>query len=328
MRRGRRWRRCRPASGCHTTRTAATRCRRSIVLKSRVAYDDRNIYFAFHCFDNEPAKIRTNVTKRDSAFNDDWFALSLDSAGTGQAAYHLFTNPSGSQMDALNTSASGEQFDADMVWYSAAKTTSDGYVIEVQIPLQTLRFSGADEVRMGLVFFRKVSRIGMSYAWPEMAPGQWVFDRPGHLIFNNLRPRRLVEALPSITYGVSQDRRSATRLERRRRQMEPRHQRQARHHVRHHARRHDQSRLQPGGERRIPGAGESALPGVLLREAAILHGGHGPVQHCRHRRRRQYANGGAHAEDRRSDFWQQGHRHVRQDDVRRVERARRQARRR
>jgi hypothetical protein len=48
-------------------------------------------------------------------------------------------------MDALNTSASGEQFDADMVWFSAAKTTSDGYVVEVQIPLQTLRFSGGDE---------------------------------------------------------------------------------------------------------------------------------------------------------------------------------------
>ena len=80
----------------------------------RVAYDDRNIYFAFHCFDDEPDKIRTNVVKRDTAFNDDWFALSLDSAGTRQTAYHLFTNPSGSQMDALNTPASGEQFDADL----------------------------------------------------------------------------------------------------------------------------------------------------------------------------------------------------------------------
>ena len=29
----------------------------------RIAYDDRNIYFAFHCFDNEPAKIRTNVSE-------------------------------------------------------------------------------------------------------------------------------------------------------------------------------------------------------------------------------------------------------------------------
>jgi hypothetical protein len=177
----------------------------------RIAYDDRNIYFAFHCLDNEPDKIRTNVAKRDSTFNDDWLALSLDSAGTGQAAYHLFSNPSGSQMDALNTSASGEQFDADMVWYSAAKTTSDGYTVEVQIPLQTLRFKGGDVVRMGLVFFRKVSRIGVSYAWPELLPGQWVFDRPAHLVFNNLQPRRLVEVLPSATYNVSQTRADETR---------------------------------------------------------------------------------------------------------------------
>jgi len=171
-----------------------------------VAYDDRNVYFAFHCYDNEPGKIRTNVAKRDSAFSDDWIAVSLDSAGTGQSAYHLFSNPSASQMDALNTSASGEQFDADMVWFTAAKVTDDGYIVEMQIPLQTLRFSGADAVRMNLVIFRKVSRIGYSYSWPEMLPGQWVFDRPSHLVFSNLQPRRLVELLPSVTYGVNQQR--------------------------------------------------------------------------------------------------------------------------
>lgn len=176
----------------------------------RVAYDDRNIYFAFHCFDDEPHKLRTNVAKRDAAFSDDWIALSLDSAGTGQAAYHLFSNPSASQMDALNTSASGEQFDADMVWFSAARRTSDGYVVEVQIPLQTLRFAAANEVKMNLVMFRKVSRIGYSYSWPEMLPGQWVFDRPSRLIFSDLKPRRLVELLPSVTYGVNQQRDSAT----------------------------------------------------------------------------------------------------------------------
>jgi hypothetical protein len=174
--------------------------------EARVTYDDRNIYFAFHCFDNEPAKIRTNVARRDSSFNDDWIAISLDSAGTGQAAYHLFSNPSGSQMDAINTSASGEQFDADVVWFSVGKTTSDGYVVEIQVPLQTLRFKGGDSVRMNLVFFRKVSRLGMSYAWPELLPGQWVFDKPAHIVFSNLQPRRLVEALPSVTYGVSQER--------------------------------------------------------------------------------------------------------------------------
>ena len=87
----------------------------------RIVYDDRNIYFAFHCFDSEPAKIRTTVSRRDSVFNDDWIALSLDSAGTGQTAYHLFVNPSGVQMDALNTS-SGERFEADVIWDSAGKS--------------------------------------------------------------------------------------------------------------------------------------------------------------------------------------------------------------
>jgi hypothetical protein len=177
----------------------------------RIAYDDRSIYFAFHCFDPEPARIRTNVTKRDNAFSDDWIAISLDSNGTGQTAYHLFSNPSASQMDALNTASSGEQFDADFVWFSAAKVMDDGYVVEVQIPLQTLRFSGSDQVRMGLVFFRKISRIGMSYSWPEMLPGQWVFDRPAHLLFANLKPRRLMELLPSLTYSVNQDRATAER---------------------------------------------------------------------------------------------------------------------
>ena len=176
----------------------------------RIVYDDRNIYFAFHCFDDEPDKIRTTVSRRDSVFNDDWIALSLDSAGTGQTAYHLFVNPSGVQMDALNTS-SGERFEADMIWDTAGKVTDDGYVVELRLPLQTVRFSGGDAVRMGLVFFRRVSRSGVSASWPEMAPGQWVFDRPAHLVFENLKQPPLIELLPSVTYGVTQIRATADR---------------------------------------------------------------------------------------------------------------------
>ena len=147
-----------------------------------------------------------NPVRGDTMPERDWIAMSLDSAATGQAAYHLFSNPSGSQMDAINTSASGEQFDADVVWYSVGKTTSDGYIVEMRVPLQTLRFSGGNRVRMNLVFFRKISRLGVSYAWPEMLPGQWVFDRPAHLVFTDLKPRRLMELLPSVTYGVNQAR--------------------------------------------------------------------------------------------------------------------------
>src|SRR5262245_1450960 len=176
----------------------------------RIAYDDRYLYFAFHCFDTEPDKIRTTISRRDTAFNDDWIAMSLDSAGTGQTAYHLFVNPSGIQMDALNTSASGEQFEADLLWDSAAKVGDDGYTVEIRLPLQTIRFSGGSQVRMGILFFRKISRTGVSYSWPEMLPGQWVFDHPGHLLFSDLKQPKLIELLPSVTYGISKIREPAT----------------------------------------------------------------------------------------------------------------------
>jgi hypothetical protein len=133
-------------------------------------------------------------------------ALSLDSAGTGQAAYHLFSNPSGVQMDAIHTSASGEQFEVDLQWDSAGQITDDGYIVEMRVPLQTIRFSGGDEVRMGILFFRRFSRSGVSYSWPGMPPGLWVFDSPAQLVFSDLRPPRLVEILPSVTYGISQSR--------------------------------------------------------------------------------------------------------------------------
>jgi hypothetical protein len=170
----------------------------------RIAYDDRNIYIAFHCFDSEPDKIRTTISRRDSVFNDDWVGLSLDSAGTGQTAYHLFVNPSGIQMDALQTSSSGERFEADMIWDSAGKITDDGYVVEIKLPLQTIRFSGGDQVKMGVLFFRRISRSGISASWPEMPPGQWVFNSHSRFLFNNLTQPRLIELLPSVTYGINQ----------------------------------------------------------------------------------------------------------------------------
>src|SRR5262249_14560233 len=64
--------------------------------------------------------------------------------------------------------------------------------------------------RMGILFFRKISRSGVSYSWPEMLPGQWVFDHPGHLLFSDLKQPKLIELLPSVTYGSSQTRDPAT----------------------------------------------------------------------------------------------------------------------
>jgi hypothetical protein len=81
---------------------------------------------------------------------------------------------------------------------------ADGYVVEVALPLQTIRFAAGPAVTMGVLFWRHVSRSGVSYSWPDMPSGQWVFDRHAQLVFDDLVPRRLVELLPSATWPMSQ----------------------------------------------------------------------------------------------------------------------------
>ncbi len=78
-----------------------------------VAYDDHNFYFAFKCDDPDPGGIKTSIARRDNAFNDDWVGLGLDSLGTGQLSYHMMVNPSGIQMDLLNSIAGGEDTSPD-----------------------------------------------------------------------------------------------------------------------------------------------------------------------------------------------------------------------
>lgn len=176
----------------------------------RVAYDDRNIYFAFHCIDRDPSRVRATLSRRDDAFNDDWVGVSLDSTGSGQSAYHLFINPRGVQMDAVNTVSAGERFDTDLVWRSGARQTDDGYAVEVAVPLETIRFTGGRDVRMGILFFRHFSQSGYSYSWPSMPPGQWVFERHAHITFDNLAERRLIELIPSAVLPVTQLRDTAS----------------------------------------------------------------------------------------------------------------------
>jgi len=177
----------------------------------RIAYDERYLYFAFHCFDPEPTKIRATISRRDNVFNDDWIGLSLDSAATGQTSYHLMVNPSGIQMDALNTPSSGEKFEADLIWDSAGKLTDDGYAVEIRLPLQSIRFAGGIDVRMGILFWRHISRTGVSSSWPDLPPGQWVFNNHAHLVFSELHQPRLLEVLPSLTESITQLRASEHR---------------------------------------------------------------------------------------------------------------------
>jgi hypothetical protein len=169
-----------------------------------IAYDADYLYFAFQCDDPEPSGIKTSVTRRDNIWSDDWVGISLDALGTGQMSYHLMVNPSGVQLDMLNSVAGDEDQAPDYVWDSAGRLNTTGYAVEMRLPLQTIRFRGGQDVRMGILFWRRVSRLGVSVAWPALEPGKWVFEKHASLVFDELQSRLPREAIPSTTYSRNQ----------------------------------------------------------------------------------------------------------------------------
>ena len=171
-----------------------------------VGYDADALYFAFRCDDPEPGGIKTSITRRDNIWTDDWVGLSLDALGTGQVSYHLMVNPSGIQLDMINTIAGYEDTSPDWIWQSAGRVNDRGYAVEIRVPLQTIRFKGGADVNMGILFWRRVSRTGVSVAWPALEPGKWVFEKHAKLAFSDLQARPTREVIPSATFSRAQAR--------------------------------------------------------------------------------------------------------------------------
>ncbi len=166
------------------------------------AYDRENLYFAFRCFDREPEKIKTSVTRRDNIRPDDWICINLDSFNDQQALYGFYVNPAGIQSDtrfAGNTEDDG----IDLVWYSAGNIDKEGYTIEVQIPFKSIRFANKDTVEMGVIFERRVSRRSEQGTFPPLKPerGMAFLTQMKPILYHEVKHYTLFEVLPAMTFS-------------------------------------------------------------------------------------------------------------------------------
>lgn len=70
-----------------------------------LAYDQKNLYAAFVCWDTEPDKIRARMTRREDVFSDDSAEIMIDTFHDARRGYAFAANPFGIQWDALWTKA-------------------------------------------------------------------------------------------------------------------------------------------------------------------------------------------------------------------------------
>jgi len=113
-----------------------------------VAYlveDGEKLYIAFDARDPDPQAIRAYLQDRDKAWNDDFVGIVLDTYNDERRAFEFFANPLGVQMDLTNDDVNEREDESwNAIWDSAGQITDAGYIVEMEIPLNQLRFPHID----------------------------------------------------------------------------------------------------------------------------------------------------------------------------------------
>jgi hypothetical protein len=166
----------------------------------RVLFDDKNIYFGIRAFDSDPGHINARDLVRDSNFpNDDKIEILLDTYHDRRNAFRFGVNPLGTQQDALITDEGRDvNVSWDGSWISEGRVDAKGYVVEIAIPLTTLRFTEGIE-SWGLNISRIIRRKNEENLWTswQRSFGLERVSQAGELAaVEEIRRRRLREIKP------------------------------------------------------------------------------------------------------------------------------------
>ena len=166
----------------------------------QIAYDDRYLYIAAHCFARDPSQIRTGLGRRDNFPSTDVIAVSFDPRHDHLTSYVFRVNASGVQADQSFFDDTSSNNDYDSVWEVVTEVTEAGWDAEFRIPFSQMRFSipPGDQAVWGLQVRRDIPVRGEVDRWVATPRGaQGNVSRYGHLIFDDrLAPPRRLELLP------------------------------------------------------------------------------------------------------------------------------------
>lgn len=172
----------------------------SVPTTAYVSYDDANLYVVFVC-QEDPAKVRAGLTKREEISVDDGVAVYLDTFRDRKRAYLFQANPLGVQLDGIVTEGQDDDYSFDAVWQSEGRLTADGYVVRIAIPFRSLRFAKTPVQSWGIALARFVRRSNEEAYWPVVSKRLAGFV-PQFGTLEELRdisPGRNVQAIP---YGA------------------------------------------------------------------------------------------------------------------------------
>lgn len=179
----------------------------------RVVYDNTSIYIGAYLYD-DPAAIRRQFTTRDNLqrANVDYFAVFLDTYKDRQNAFQFLVTARNVQTDArVSANYTGEEgtygdISWDAVWDSKVGHRPDGWIVEMRIPLFSIRFSRKLEADWGIQFMRFSRQHNETSFWNPVNPAVSGFaNQFGDISgFNDLVPPLRLSFSPYVSGGYRQ----------------------------------------------------------------------------------------------------------------------------
>ena len=125
----------------------------------KILYDDKFIYVAIRCYDNEPEKIEIRKAPRDG-YSGDVTGIAFDSYFDHRTAFEFSLTAAGGKMDLVHQNIGKFDRNWDAVWYGKTALEDSAWTAEMKIPLSQLRYPDKEEQVWGFHVYRTIYRSG------------------------------------------------------------------------------------------------------------------------------------------------------------------------
>ncbi len=160
----------------------------------RVLANERTVVIGVKCEDPEPDKIVRFAKVRDADVSEeDHVKLVLDPFLDGQSGYIFAVNAYAARYDALvSDRGEDENDDWDAVWEARTSINSNGWSLEILIPIQSIAYRKGIS-QWGFNIERRIQRKQETIRWANVQRDQWLIQTSRAGLLTNL---------PEFSYGL------------------------------------------------------------------------------------------------------------------------------
>lgn len=142
----------------------------------KILYDNSSLYIGALLYNDNASQIKRGLSKRDErTVNADIFWITISPYNDGQNYFAFKVSAANVQSD-IKISSDSHDRNWDAVWYSEVKITDKGWLVEMQIPYDAIRFPKRSVQTWGVNFWRFMAENKEVSSWNavDKSIGSWV----------------------------------------------------------------------------------------------------------------------------------------------------------